>query len=134
MTDADVFQDFFDTLPVTNSLNAIVNVGSFLAGRHALAAAAPNASSDPHDVLSCIKKIKEGIGIRLFRDFVTLKDIAPSEGLDDVWAHWCPSPVELNKSDYPIGAIPLWSNGEKTVFCLFTKDSQGYDSVEFGIS
>lgn len=134
MTDTAVLQDFFDTFHVTSSLNAIVDVENFLAGRHGLAELATKADSDPRHILSCIKKIHDGIGFRMFRDFVTLKDVTPAEGLDDVWGHWCPSPVELNKADYPAGAIPLWSNGEKTVFCRIVKDSRRFDAAEFGVA
>lgn len=134
MTDSDVMQDFFDTFHVTNALNAIVHVENFLAGRHGLAELAPKPDSDPRHILSCIKKVHDGIGFRLFRDFITLKDVAPGEGLDDVWAHWCQSPVALHTADYPAGTIPLWSNGKNTVFCRIVKDGRGFDAADFGVT
>jgi hypothetical protein len=134
MTDADLMQDFFDTFEVINRLNTIVTVDEFLAGRHGLLEYAPKADSDPRHVMSCIKMIYKGIGPRLFKSFVTLENVAPGEGLDDVWGHWCPLPagVELHKQDYPAGTIPLWSNCTATVFCRMTVDEHGNE--EFGFS
>ena len=133
MTDSELMQDLFDTFTVTNALNAIVQVEDFLAGRHGLADLASKPDANPRDILSCIKRVHAGLGYRLFHSFITLQNTAPSEGLDDVWAHWCPSPVELHKADYPAGTIPLWSNGKNTVFCRIVKDSKGYDAAEFGV-
>lgn len=131
MTDADVMQDFFDAFEVVNRLNAIVNVNDFLAGRHGLLEYATKTDSDPRHVLSCIKMIYRGIGPRLFKSFVTLENVAPAEGLDDVWGHWCPCPVDLHKQDYPAGTIPLWSNGTATVFCRAVNDGTGQMTLEF---
>jgi hypothetical protein len=135
MTDADVMQDFFDAFEVVNRLNAIVTVEEFLAGRHGLQEYAPKADSDPRHVLSCIQRIYKGIGPRLFKSFVTLENVAPAEGLDDVWAHWCPLPpdVELHKLNYPAGAIPLWSNGTATVFTRIVHDQHGNEEFDFAI-
>lgn len=135
MTDADVMQEFFDTYVVTKKLGSIVDVHSFLAGRHGLLEYAPNASSDPRHVLSCIRKIYEGIGYRLFRPFAEMEHTAPSEGLDDIWAGWCPCPngCELSKASYPAGAIPLWTNGTSTVFCRVGKDDRGYERMDFAV-
>ena len=135
MTDSEVMQDFFDAFTVVNKLNAIVRVDEFLAGRHGLLDYGPKADSDPRHVLSCIQRIYRGIGPRLFKSFVTLENVAPAEGLDDVWAHWCPLPpdVELHKLNYPAGAIPLWSNGTKTVICRMRTDSHGNDEFDFGV-
>jgi len=134
MTDAQVMQDLFDTFEVTNKLNAIVNVENFLAARHALLDLGPKADASPADVQSCCNMLLRGIGTRLFKSFVTCDFVAPAEGLDDVWAHWCPLPsgVELHKQNYPLGTIPLWSNGEKTVFVRITKDKHGNDEFDFG--
>lgn len=134
MTDADVMQDFFDAFEVVNRLNAIINVNDFLAGRHGLLEYAPKADSDPSHVLSCIKMIYRGIGPRLMKSFITMENVAPAEGLDDVWGHWCPLPagVELHKQDYPAGTIPLWSNGKSTVFARLLVDKHGNE--EFGFS
>jgi hypothetical protein len=133
MTDSDVMQDFFDAFEVVNRLNAIVTVDDFLAGRHGLLEYASKADSDPKHVLSCIKRIYKGIGPRLFKSFVTLENVAPAEGLDDVWQHWCPSPVELHTQDYPAGTIPLWSNGTATVFCRLTVDKHGNEEFDFAV-
>lgn len=135
MTDAEVMQDFFDAFEVVNRLNAIVNVNEFLAGRHGLLEYARNADSDPRHVLSCIKRVHKGIGPRLFKSFVTLENVAPGEGLDDVWGHWCPCPagVELHKQSYPAGTIPLWSSGQATVFTRLTKDKHGNDVFDFAV-
>jgi hypothetical protein len=135
MTDSDVMQDFFDAFTVVNKLNAIVQVNEFLAGRHGLLEYAPKADSDPRHVLSCIQRIYKGIGPRLFKSFVTLENVAPAEGLDDVWAHWCPLPpdVELHKLNYPAGAIPLWSNGTQTVICRMRTDQHGNEEFDFGV-
>jgi hypothetical protein len=128
-------QDFFDAFTVVNKLNAIVQVNEFLAGRHGLLEYAPKADSDPRHVLSCIQRIYKGIGPRLFKSFVTLENVAPAEGLDDVWAHWCPLPpdVELHKLNYPAGAIPLWSNGTQTVICRMRTDQHGNEEFDFGV-
>ena len=133
MTDADVMQDFFDAFEVVNRLNAIVNVNDFLAGRHGLLEYAPKADSDPSHVLSCIKMIYRGIGPRLMKSFITMENVAPAEGLDDVWGHWCPLPagVELHKQEYPAGAIPLWSNGKSTVFARLLVDKHGNEEFDF---
>ena len=135
MTDSDVMQDLFDTFEVVNKLNAIVNVNEFLAGRHGLLEYGPQESSDPRHVLSCIKMIHKGLGPRLFGSFVMLENVRPSEGLDDVWRHWCPLPagVELHSQDYPPGTMPLWSNGSATVFVRHTKDTHGNDVWDFGV-
>lgn len=134
MTDAEIWQDFFDTFRVANALDAIVHVENFLAGRRGLLNLAPQAHSDPSQVLSCVKKIHDALGFRMFRDFVTLTDVAPTEGLDDVWSHWCPTPAELHKQNYPAGAIPLWSNGTNTVYCRIVQDSGNNEAAEFGIT
>jgi hypothetical protein len=133
MTDAEVMQEFFDSFEVCNKLNAIVNVNEFLAGRHGLLEYARNRDSDPRHVLSCIKRIHKGIGPRLLKSFVTLENVAPAEGLDDVWADWCPVPdgVELHKQDYPTGTIPLWSNGNSTVFARLSRDEHGNEMFAF---
>lgn len=133
MTDSEVMQDFFDTFEVVNKLNAIVRVDEFLAGRHGLLDYATKADSDPRHVLSCIKRIYTGIGPRLFKSFITLENVAPSEGLDDVWSYWCPLPpdVELHKQEYPAGTIPLWSNGTSTVFARLTVDKHGNEEFDF---
>jgi hypothetical protein len=135
VSDVDVMQDFFDAFTVVNKLNAIVRVDEFLAGRHGLLDYGPKPDSDPRHVLSCIQRIYKGIGPRLFKSFVTLENVAPAEGLDDVWAHWCPLPagVELHKQDYPAGAIPLWSNGTKTVICRMRTDSHGNEEFDFAV-
>jgi hypothetical protein len=135
MTDADVMQDFFDAFEVVNRLNAIVNVNEFLAGRHGLAECGPNAESDPRHVLSCAQRIYKGIGPRLFKSFVTLENVAPGEGLDDVWGHWCPLPagVELHKQEYPAGALPLWGNGSQTVICRMRTDQHGNEEFDFAV-
>ena len=98
MTDSEMMQDFFDAFEVVNRLNAIVTVDDFLAGRQGLLEYASKADSDPKHVLSCIKRIYKGIGPRLFKSFVTLENVAPAEGLDDVWQHWCPSPACLQRA------------------------------------
>lgn len=133
VSDVDVMQDFFDAFTVVNKLNAIVRVDEFLAGRHGLLEYATKADSDPRHVLSCIKRIYKGIGPKLFRSFILLENVAPSEGLDDVWAHWCPVPsgVELHKQDYPAGTIPLWSNGSATVFARARTDEHGNVGFDF---
>jgi len=133
MTDAEVMQDFFDAFEVANKLNAIVTVDEFLAGRYGLLEYARKADSDPRHVLSCIKRIYKGIGPRLFKSFVTLENVLPGEGLDDVWAHWCPCPpdVDLHTQDYPAGAIPLWSNGTSVVFCRLVADKHGNEEFDF---
>jgi hypothetical protein len=135
MTDNEVIQDLFDTFAVVNKLNAIVNVEEFLAGRHGLLDYGPKADSDPAHVLSCVQRIYKGIGPRLFKSFVTLENVRPSEGLDDVWAHWCPLPadVELHTQNYPAGAIPLWSNGTRTVICRLRTDEHGNEEFDFGV-
>ena len=135
MTDSEVMQDFFDAFTVVNKLNAIIKVDEFLAGRHGLAEYGPKRESDPRHVLSCIQRIYKGIGPRLFKSFVTLENVASGEGLDDVWAHWCPLPagVELHKQDYPAGAIPLWSNGQNTVVCRAHTDKHGNVEFAFGV-
>ncbi len=135
MTDAELMQDFFDAFEVVNRLNSIVNVSEFLAGRHGLLEYAPKADSDPRHVLACIQRIYKGVGPRLFKSFITLENVAPAEGLDDVWGHWCPLPegVELHKQDYPAGAIPLWSNGAVTVFARSARDSHGNEEFDFGV-
>jgi hypothetical protein len=135
MTDSEVMQDLFDTFEVTNRLNAIVHVENFLAGRHGLLEYARKADADPRHVLSCIQMIHKGIGPRLFGSFVMLDNVLPSEGLDDVWAHWCPLPegVSLHAQDYPAGTMPLWSNGSATVFVRHTKDKHGNDVWDFGV-
>lgn len=135
MTDADVLQDFFDAFTVANKLDAIVTVDEFLAGRHGLLEYGPNPDSDPRHVLACVKRIYKGIGPKLFASFVTLDAVAPSEGLDDVWGHWCPLPagVELHKQDYPAGGIPLWSNGSQTVFCKMQTDQHGNKGFDFAV-
>ena len=134
MTDTQVMQDLFETLEVTNKLNAIVNVENFLAARYALLDLGPKADTSPARVQSCCKMLLSGIGPRLFRSFITLENVAPGEGLDDVWAYWCPLPdgVELHQQSYPAGSIPLWSNGEKTVFVRITQDKHGNDEFGFG--
>lgn len=134
MTDSDVMQDFFDAFEVVNRLNAIVNVNDFLAGRHGLLDYARKADSDPAHVVSCIKRIYKGIGPRLMKSFIALENVAPAEGLDDVWGHWCPLPegVELHKQEYPAGTFPLWSNGKSTVFARLLVDKHGNE--EFGFS
>jgi hypothetical protein len=135
MTDTEIVQDFFDAFVVVNKLNAIVQVEEFLAGRHGLLEYGPKADSDPRHVLSCIKRIYRGIGPRLFKSFVTLENVAQAEGLDDVWAHWCPLPagVELHKLNYPAGAIPLWSNGTQTVIGRMHTDKHGNEEFDFGV-
>lgn len=135
MTDTEVMQDFFDTFEVVNRLNAIVNVNEFLAGRHGLLEYAGKADSDPRHVLSCIKRIHKGLGTRLLKPFVTLQNVLPSEGLDDVWADWCPLPpgIELHKQNYPAGTVPLWSNGTSTVFVRITQDKHGNDVFDFAV-
>lgn len=133
MTDSEVMQDFFDAFTIVNKLNAIVQVDEFLAGRHGLLDYCPKAESDPRHVMSCIQRVYKGIGPRLFKSFVTLENVAPAEGLDDVWAHWCPSPVELHKQDYPAGAIPLWSNGTNTVICRMRTDQHGNEEFDFAV-
>lgn len=135
MTDSEVMQDFFDAFAVVNKLNAIVRVDEFLAGRHGLLDYGPKADSNPEHVLSCVKRIYKGIGPRLFKSFVMLEDVAPAEGLDDVWAHWCPLPtgVELHKLEYPAGAIPLWSNGTQTVICRMRTDKHGNEEFDFSV-
>ena len=134
MTDSQIMQDLFDTFEVTNKLNAIVHVENFLAGRNALLDLGPNPDTSPTQILSCCKMILGGIGPRLFKSFITLENVAPGEGLDDVWAHWCPLPagVELHKQDYPAGTIPLWSSGQQTVFVRITQDKHGNDEFDFG--
>jgi hypothetical protein len=135
MTDNEVIQDLFDTFAVVNKLTAIVNVEEFLAGRHGLLDYGPKADSNPAHVLSCVQRIYKGIGPRLFKSFVMLEDVRPSEGLDDVWAHWCPLPpdVALHTQDYPAGAIPLWSNGTQTVICRLRTDKHGNEEFDFGV-
>jgi len=134
MTDTQVMQDLFDTFEVANKLNAIVSVENFLSARHALLDLGPKADTSPFHIQSCCKMLLRGIGPQLFKSFITLKNVAPSEGLDDVWADWCPLPegVELHKQTYPLGTIPLWSNGEKTVFVRISKDKHGNDEFDFG--
>lgn len=134
MTDSEVMQDFFDAFEVTNRLNAIVHVENFLAARHALLDLGPKPDTSPTHVLSCCKMLLGGIGPSLFKSFITLENVAPGEGLDDVWGHWCPLPpgVELHQQSYPAGTIPLWSNGEKTVFVRITQDQHGNDEFDFG--
>ena len=134
MTDAEVMQDFFDTFEVTNKLNAIVNVENFLSARHALLDLGPKADTSPFHIQSCCKLLLRGIGPRIFKSFITLENVALSEGLDDVWADWCqlPEGVELHKQTYPLVTIPLWSNGEKTVFVRITQDKHGNDEFDFG--
>lgn len=134
MTDSEVMQDFFDTFEVINKLNAIVRVDEFLVGRHGLLEYGPKPDSDPRHVLSCVKRIYTGIGPRLMKSFITMENVAPAEGLDDVWAYWCPLPpgVELHKQEYPAGTIPLWSNGTSTVFARPKVDKHG--NVEFDFS
>lgn len=104
---------------------------NYLAGRHGLDEYCGDKDSDPRHVLSCIKKVHDGIGYRLFKSFVAMENVAEGEGLDDVWSQWCPSPVPLAKQDYPAGAIPLWSNGTSTVYCKIVKDSKGFDAMSF---
>lgn len=135
MTDSEVMQDLFDAFTIVNKLNAIVQVDEFLAGRHGLLDYGPKANAEPRHVLACIKRIYKGIGPRLFKSFVTLENVAPAEGLDDVWAHWCPLPegVELHKLHYPAGAIPLWSNGTQTVICRMHTDKHGNEEFDFGV-
>ena len=136
MTDSEVIQDLFDTFEVTNKLNAIVHVDNFLAGRHGLLEYAAKADSDPRHVLSCIQMIHKAIGPRLFGSFVMLENVRPSEGLDDVWAHWCPLPegVDLHAQTYPTGTMPLWSNGSATVFVRQTQDKHGNVVFDFGVA
>lgn len=133
MTDSEVMQDLFDTFEVTNKLNAIVSVEHFLAGRHALLDLGPKPDTPAIQVMSCCKMILHGIGPRLFKSFITMEHTAAAEGLDDVWAHWCPLPagVELHKQDYPGGTIPLWSSGQQTVFVRITPDKRGHDWFGF---
>ena len=135
MTDSDIMQDFFDTFVVMNKLNSVVNVNDFLAGRLGLLEYGPQADADPRHVLSCIKRIDAGIGVRLMQSFVTLEHCAPGEGLDNVWAHWCPCPkgVDLHKADCPAGTIPLWSNGKDTVFCRVSPDKGNSYQIDYGI-
>jgi hypothetical protein len=135
MTDTDVMQDFFDAFTVVNKLNAIVRVDEFLAGRHGLAEYGPKPESDPRRVLSCIQRVYKGIGPRLFKSFVTLENVAPGEGLDDVWGQWCPLPsgIDLHTLDYPAGAIPLWSNGSQTVIYRMRTDQHGNEEFDFGV-
>lgn len=134
MTDAEAMQDLFDTFEVTNKLNAIVNVEDFLSARHALLDLGPKADASPFHIQSCCKMLLRGIGSRLFKSFITLENVAPAEGLDDVWSHWCPLPegVELHRQSYPPGTIPLWSNGKNTVFVRISKDNHGNDEFDFG--
>jgi hypothetical protein len=136
MTDSEIMQDFFDTFEVVGKLNWIFQVENFLAGRHGLLEYAPKKDSDPRHVLSCIKMIHSGIGRHLFRSYIDLDNVAPGEGLDDVWAEWCPCPegVELHKQDYPQGAVPLWSNGVRTVFATRYTEVDGSEEFEFGIT
>lgn len=135
MTDNEVMQDFFDAFTVVNKLNAIVRVDEFLAGRHGLAEYGPKPESDPRHVLSCIQRVYKGIGPRLFKSFVTLENVASSEGLDDVWGQWCqlPAGVDLHTLDYPARAIPLWSNGSQTVICRMRTDQHGNEEFDFGV-
>jgi hypothetical protein len=135
MTDNEVIQDLFDTFAVVNKLTAIVNVEEFLAGRHGLLDYGPKADSNPAHVLSCVQRIYKSIGPRLFKAFVMLEDVRPSDGLDDAWAHWCPLPpdVALHTQDYPAGAIPLWSNGTRTVICRLRTDEHGNEEFDFGV-
>lgn len=134
MTDSQVMQEFFDAFEVTNRLNAIVHVENFLAARHSLLALGPDPKSAPKDVAQCCELLLNSIGPSLFKSFITLENVAPGEGLDDVFAGWCPCPpdVELHTQDYPQGTIPLWSNGEKTVFVRLSKDKHGNDEFDFG--
>lgn len=136
MTDSELMQDLFDTFEVTNKLNSIVNVENFLAARHAMLDLGPKPDTPAVQILSCCKMILSGIGPRLFRSFITLENVAPSEGLDDVWGHWCPLPpgVELHQQSYPAGAIPLWSNGQATVFVTVTQDRHGNDEFDFAVA
>ena len=135
MSDLETVQDFFDAFTVANKLDAIVTVDEFLAGRHGLLEYGPKPDSDPRHVLACIQRIYRGIGPKLFGSFVTLENVAPAEGLDDVWAHWCPIPpgVELHKQNYPAGCVPLWSNGSQTVFCRMRTDQYGNTDFDFGV-
>jgi hypothetical protein len=136
MTDSEIMQDLFDTFEVTNKLNAIVGVENFLAARHALLDLGPKADTPAVQVMSCCKMLYKAIGPRLFKSFVTLENVAPSEGLDDVWSHWCPLPpdVELHKQDYPAGTLPLWSNGSSVVFARLVTDKHGNEEFDFAVT
>lgn len=136
MSDAQILQEFFDSIIVAGRLNSIVNVEEFLAGVHALQDYGPKADSDPRHVLACVKRVHRGIGSELFAKFVSLEDSHPSIGLDDWWARWCPCPagIELSRVDYPAGAIPLWSNGQRTVFCRIAPDAGGAPVVDFAVT
>jgi hypothetical protein len=41
--------------------------------------------------------------------------------------------VDLHKQSYPAGAIPLWSNGQATVFTRLTQDKHGNDVFDFAV-
>jgi hypothetical protein len=136
MTDAQILQEFFDSIVVAGRLNSIVNVEEFLAGVHGLQDYGPKADSDPSNVLACIRRVHRGIGSELFAKFVSLDESHPGIGLDDWWARWCQCPigVQLHQADYPAGAIPLWSNGNSTVYCRVTSDAGGAPVVDFGVT
>lgn len=136
MNDAELLQDLFDTFEVSNRLNASIQVEEFLAGRQGLLAYGPKKDSDARDVLSCIKQIYRSIGPGLFKSFACMEHVAPGEGLDDIWRQWCPLPegVELHKHNYPVKAIPLWSNGSSTVVCHIDFDAHGNEGLEFAVT
>ncbi len=132
-TDNEIMQEFFDSIIVVGRLNSIVNVEAFLAGVHGLQDYGPQADSTPDHVLSCIKQVHRGLGSALFAKFISLEESHPSIGLDDWWSRWCPCPagVELHRMDYPVGTLPLWSNGNQTVFCRLSKDEGGAPVLDF---
>ena len=39
--------------------------------------------------------------------------------------------MELHKQEYPAGAVPLWSNGESTVFACLLMDKHGNEELGF---
>jgi hypothetical protein len=136
MTDSQILQEFFDSIIVVGKLNSIVNVEEFLAGVHGMQDYGPKPDSDPSHVLACVRRAHRGIGSELFAQFVNLDSVHASTGLDDWWSRWCPCPagIALHTAEYPVGAIPLWSNGQRTVFCRVNKDAGGAAVIDFGVT
>lgn len=92
--------------------------------------------TDANDAAFQIRKMQSSMDEHIFKtlteyqeDAVKLSYRAPNGDLihscqSHTWEMFCPSPVSLDKADYPPHTWPLWCNGRQTVYM-----SEEYSSV-----
>lgn len=128
--DIDIVSWLLDNIGIHTEM-PILNLRKFCEAIRGLQAISRDKDADKNAIVQRLNDIRLAVGPEVMEYmFDTPHDV------DDFWVdHWClqPAGTSLSSATCPPGTVPLWTNGEATIFLRRSQDKHGNPDFFFGI-